>query len=84
MTSRSDPKVVALCKLFASEVVCRLQEVPIEEAKADIETYLKTQLPELAGSPELTELGQRAGGLFIYTATAVKYLTPVDSITVGE
>ena len=84
VTSRSDPKIVALCKSFASEAVCRLQDVPIEEAKADIETYLKTQLPELAGSPEFTELGQRAGGLFIYAATVVKYLTPVDSITVRE
>ena len=84
VTSRSDPKVAALCESFASEAVCRLQDVPIEEAKSDIETYLKTQLPELAGSPEFAELGQRAGGLFIYAATAVKYLTPLNSITVGE
>ena len=84
VTSRSDPKVAELCKSFASEAVCRLQDVPIEEAKSDIETYLKAQLPELASSPEFAELGQRAGGLFIYAATAVKYLTPLDSITVGE
>ena len=84
VTSRSDPKVAALCKSFASEAVCRLQDVPIEEATSDIETYLKYQLPKLAGSPELTELGQRTGGLFIYAATAVKYLTPIDSITVKE
>jgi hypothetical protein len=84
VTSRLDPKVAALCKSFASEAVCRLQDVPIEEAKSDIETYLKTQLPELAGSPEFAELGQRACGLFIYAATAVKYLTPLDSITVRE
>ena len=84
VTSRSDPKVAALCESFTSEAICRLQDVPIEEAKSDIETYLKTQLPDLAGSPELAELGRRAGGLFIYAATAVKYLTPLDSITVGE
>ena len=58
--------------------------MPIEEAKSDIKTYLKTQLPELVGTPEFAELGQRAGGLFIYAATAVKYLTPLDSITVKE
>ena len=58
--------------------------MPIEEAKSDIETYLKTQLPELVSSPEFTELGQRAGGLFHYAATTVKYLTLLDSITVGE
>jgi len=58
--------------------------VPIEEARSDIQAYLKTELPKLASSPELAELGQRACGLFIYAATAVKYLTPFDSITVGE
>ena len=84
VTSRSDPKVAALCKSFTSESVCRLQDVPIEEAKSDIETYLKTQLSELVDSPEFAELVQRAGGLFIYASTAVKYLTPLDSITVGE
>ena len=84
VTSRSDPKVTALCESFTSKAVCRLQDVPIEEAKSDIETYLKTQLPELTGSPEFAELAQRACGLFIYAATAVKYLTPLDSITVGE
>ena len=84
VTSRLDPKVAELCKSFASETICRLQDVPIEEAKSDIETYLKTELPELASSPELAELGERAAGLFIYAATAVKYLTPVHSITVGE
>jgi NACHT domain len=84
VASRSDPKVVALCESFASKAVCRLQDVLIAEAKSDIETYLKTQLPELASSPKFAELGRRAGGLFIYAATAVKYLTPVDSITVGE
>ena len=84
VTSRSNHKVAALCVSFVSEAVCRLQDVPIEEAKSDIETYLKTQLPELSSSPEFVELGQRAGGLFIYAATVVKYLTPIDSITVGE
>ena len=84
VTSRSDPKVAALCESFTSEAVCRLQDVPIEEATSDIETYLKAELPELAGCPEFAELVQRASGLFIYAATAVKYLTPRDSITVGE
>jgi NACHT domain len=84
VTSRSDPKVVTLCESFASEAICRLQDVPIEEATSDIETYLKTQLPKLATSPKFAELGRRAGGLFIYAATAVKYLNPLDSITVRE
>jgi hypothetical protein len=84
VTSRPDPKVAQLCKSFASEAVCRLQDVPIEEAKSDIEKYLKTQLPKLACSPKFAELGQRVGGLFIYASTVVKYLTPHASITVNE
>ena len=48
---------------------------------SDIETYMKSKLPMLTDSPELAELGLRVGGLFIYAATAVKYLTQRDSIT---
>ena len=73
-----------LCKSFMSEAVCWLQHVPIEEAELDIGTYLKTKLPKLASSPELAELGRRTGGLFIYAATVVKYLTPYSSITIQE
>ena len=85
VTSRPDPKIVTLCESFASEAVCRLQNVPIAEAKSDIETYLKNKLPKLTGSPELlVKLGLRAGGLFIYAATVVRYLTPDDSISTAE
>ena len=84
VTSRSDPTLIGLCEFLRSKAVCRLQDVPIEEAESDIETYLKTELPELAGSSELAELQQRASGLFIYAASAVKYLTARDSITFGE
>jgi hypothetical protein len=82
VTSRSDPKVTQLCESFAA--ICHLQHVPIDEANSDIEKYLKTKLPELAHSPRFAELGQRVGGLFIYAATVVKYLTPLDSFTVKE
>ena len=84
VTSRSDPELVERCRAFTSEAVCRLQDVPTEEAKSDIRTYLKDKLKKLDGSPELNELERRADGLFIYAATAVKYLIPRRSITVGE
>ena len=84
VTSRPNPEVVTLCESFKSEAVCWLQFVPIEEAQLDIKTYLKTNLPKLASSPELAELVHQADGLFIYAATAVKYLTPHRSITVRE
>jgi hypothetical protein len=84
VTSRSEPEVVTLCKSFRSEAVCWLQHVPIEEAQQDIGTYLKAKLPKLASRPELAELVRQADGLFIYAATAVKYLSPHRSITVRE
>lgn len=84
ITSRSDPEVITLCESFVSGAICRLQDVPIEEAASDIEKYLKAHLPELADDPNLAELGRRAGGLFIYAATAVKYLTPCHSVTGRE
>ena len=84
VTSRSDPELVERCKSFTSEAVCRLQDVPIEEARSDIRIYLKDKLKKLDGSPELSALEERADGLFIYAATAVKYLIPRRSITVRE
>jgi len=84
VTSRPDPEVVTLCKSFTSEAVCWLQDVPIEETELDIKTYLGTKLPMLARSSELAELVQQADGLFVYAATAVKYLTPHRSITATE
>ena len=44
---------------------------------------MKDKLKKL-GTSELSELEQRADGLFIYAATAVKYLIPRSSITVSE
>lgn len=84
VTSRLDPEVVELCESFTSDAVCRLQDVPIEEAKSDIEKYLRAQLPKLANSAELAELVDRASGLFIYAATAVKYLKSPCGLTSKE
>ena len=84
VTSRPDSAVVMLCKSFTSDAVRWLQRVPIEEAELDIGTYLMARLPRLTWSPKLDEVRRRAGGLFIYAATVVKYLTPYPSITVRE
>ena len=82
VTSRSDPEVVKLQGSFASKANCYLQDVPIEEAKPDVKLYLKEKLKELDGRPEFDELVNRAGGLFIYAATAVRYLA--GSVTMEE
>jgi len=84
VTSRTDPDLVELCDSFASKAVCRLQEVPTEEVESDIRTYLHVKLPALMSEAELVDVAKRAGGLFIYAATVVRYLTPRHKITLAE
>ena len=75
VTSRPDPDIVELCATFPRGAVCRLQDVPIKDAKLDITTYLDVKLKNLAGTPELSKLNEQSAGLFIYAATVVKILT---------
>jgi hypothetical protein len=83
VTSREDDKVASLCDQFSSDVVCRLHKVAEEDVSADILRYLDAELPLLDKS-ERVELAQQAGGLFIYAATAVRYMTPQDGLTREE
>jgi AAA ATPase domain len=75
VTSREDDKVASLCNHFSSDVVCRLHKVAEKDVGADILRYLDAELP-LLEEDERAELARRAGGLFIYAATAVRYMTP--------
>jgi hypothetical protein len=84
VTSRPDPDVAKLCELLPPKVViCRLQDVPIEDVGSDIVAYLQAKLPKL-GKPELDKAARQANGLFISAATVVRYLTPYHSITARE
>ena len=76
VTSRTDTRIVNLCKTFSSKAVCRLQDVPTERVELDISKYLQYELPKFAGKPELKIMEQLAGNLFIAAATIVRYLTP--------
>jgi hypothetical protein len=76
VTSRPDPKIVDLCKSFPPNAVCKLHEVDITNVQNDIEKYLREELPELKDEPDLALLSQRAGGLFIYATTAVRFISP--------
>jgi len=73
-TSRPDPDLATHLESFKNKQFYRLEQVPIEEADADIRTYLKTSLPDFALRPEMEKLVEQAAGLFIYAATVVKYL----------
>ena len=83
VTSREDDKVASLCDIFSSDVVCRLHKVAEEDVGADILRYLDAELP-LLYEGERAGLAQRAGGLFIYAATAVRYMTPQTGLTREE
>jgi len=76
VTSRADPKIVNLCKSFPPNAVCKLHEVDTANVQNDIEKYLREALSELKDEPELALLSQRAGGLFIYATTAVRFISP--------
>ena len=73
VTSRPDPVLARSLDSIKDKHLYRLEEVPSEEANADIRTYLHANLPRLdAGAIE--ELVTRAAGLFIYAATIMKYV----------
>jgi len=79
-TSRPDPHLVTHLQSFEDKQFYRLEQVPIEEAQADITTYLNANLPHFAGSPEMEKLVAQAAGLFIYAATVVKYLAEYEPL----
>jgi len=83
VTSRPDPELAALCSTFNSDAVCRLYEVPTDTVKADIRTYLGEKLPALQGD-QLDDLSRKTDGLFIYAATAVRYIRPRHRMTTDE
>jgi hypothetical protein len=79
VTSRSDPKIVDICKSFPPNAVCKLHEVDTANVQNDIKKYLREALPELKDEPDLVSLSQRAGGLFIYATTAVRFISPLHT-----
>ena len=50
-TSRPDPALVSRVDEFGDKRLCRLEEVPIEEAQGDIKVFLSASFPN--ASPEL-------------------------------
>jgi hypothetical protein len=86
ITSRPDPDIVALCESLPADAVhvCRLQDASTPELEGDIRTFLDAKLPALQSSTELQQLARRSRGLFIYAATAVRYITPRAKMTLEE
>jgi len=85
VTSRPHPRIVDICRPFPPNAVCILHEVVGADSQSDIAKYLREALPELKDEPELLLLSKQARGLFIYAATAVKFISPPYScLTVSE
>ena len=84
ITSRPDPNIARLCASFVSEAVCRLYDVTRTTVQADVMTYLKAKLPAFKDHEELTKIADKADGLFIYAATAVRYIRPRSNMTKRE
>ncbi|KAF9470943.1 hypothetical protein BDN70DRAFT_888602 [Pholiota conissans] len=73
-TSRPDQGLVDHVESFPNKQFYHLAEVPMEEAEADIATYLNAELPIFKDTQVMKKLVEQAAGLFIYAATVVKYL----------
>jgi len=80
VTSRPDPGLVTHLEPFKNKQLYRLGQVPIEEAQADIITYLNANLGRSMGHPEIEKIATQAAGLFIYAATVVKYVEGYASV----
>ena len=76
VTSRPDPILVKIYKIFPLNAVCKLHDVDTANVRNDIEKYLREELPELKDEPELALLAEQAGGFFIYATTAVRFISP--------
>ncbi|KAJ7077606.1 WD40-repeat-containing domain protein [Mycena epipterygia] len=74
VTSRLDPGIVEVGESMASEAICHL-ETATTVATHDIKLYFCESLPDL-DFDLLSCLTQQAAGLFIYAATAVRFIIP--------
>ncbi|KAJ6530216.1 WD40-repeat-containing domain protein [Mycena capillaripes] len=75
ITSRRDPLIVDIAEALSPDTVYRLEEVSTTTINQDINTYLSTMLPGLPHD-SLCRLADQASGLFIYAATAVRFIKP--------
>jgi hypothetical protein len=86
VTCRPEPTVHK--KLYSQDMLSRsvlhLHEVEESLVQADIEAYLNDELSSMSPTPEqVTLLARRAGKLFIYAATVVRYVLP-DEVEVAH
>ncbi|CAE6463026.1 unnamed protein product [Rhizoctonia solani] len=75
LSSRPEPEIRDLMSGGRGHSLLVLHELDQSEVKADIEKYLRTELEPMQPSElQISSLVARAGILFIYAATAVRYI----------
>ncbi|KAJ7702070.1 hypothetical protein B0H16DRAFT_1748337 [Mycena metata] len=82
--SRYDPDIATLCEAFPAECVYKLQNVDTASVAEDITTFVRAKLPALKDKALVQELVRQSDGLFIYAATAVRYVKPRRKMTQSE
>ncbi|KAF8748994.1 Encoded by [Rhizoctonia solani] len=82
ITSRPEPiirhRIEALSDLNRS--MCVLHEIEKWMVEADIELYLREELDDSVSDQNLSQLAKLSGNLFIYAATAIRYIRPTGTI----
>ncbi|KAJ1300492.1 hypothetical protein OPQ81_005306 [Rhizoctonia solani] len=80
VTSRPDPRIYdKMSQNTHSQSMMHLHEIERSIVRADIELYLKEELSDMRPKEaQILQLSNLAGNLFIYAATAVRYIQPDD------
>ncbi|KIK53577.1 hypothetical protein GYMLUDRAFT_178760, partial [Collybiopsis luxurians FD-317 M1] len=77
VTSRPDQNIANVCnEQLSSKTICHLHDVEKEVALQDITKFIYTKLEHLVPKwkAELDQLAEQCDGLFIYAATAIRYI----------
>lgn len=81
VTSRPEPaiRIRILSQDHTSHSILYLRDIEASLVQADIQLYLQMELASMSlTADEVGQLAIRAGNLFIYAATAVRYIYPYD------
>jgi hypothetical protein len=86
ITSRPDPRIYdKVIQNTYSQGMMHLHEIERSIVRADIELYLKEELSLMEPKEtQILQLSNLAGNLFIYAATAVRYIQPDDAFVDSE
>ncbi|KIK53724.1 hypothetical protein GYMLUDRAFT_232724, partial [Collybiopsis luxurians FD-317 M1] len=78
ITSRPDPNIVETCKQLGTEATYRLEDVKPEAAVQDVRCFLGDALSQfpIIEAEALDRIATQSQGVFIYAATAVRYILP--------